>query len=413
MKKYIIYNLKRFIPLYAVFFAVTFSLFLITFSYSSISTKEMIDSYGYVSPYYIFDSTPTSNLIVLAIPLIAITFILPIFANNYRYSLRSADLFNQIGDNKKTIRFTNNLSLLLSVIALYTTAFIFAIAILSIRQIVSIMNPEEVQTYGSGDTSYQIATRYYLFNFAYYIPIYLFILIIGINNYFISYFFVTRANNPLNSVIMLVLGHLILGIGLMTPFWIVQILMKNNMFLQFDYLAVTRSMTPISQVAIMYYMFENLVVSNNFTLGQMLLETTNKDILSLIISIVCFIGYYAFGGFSLYYFFKEEETSGEFAGKPFGRDNFQSVIFYVGAGLISLWALIAQGLPSLFSAINALLITTRFITIFSSVVFIGALYYVFLGLLRRNFRLGIVEIIVMISTLTINVAMAMIVSTTI
>lgn len=405
MKKYIIYNLKRFIPLYAVFFVVTFSIFLITFSFTNISTKEIIDSQTGEGIYYYLNNDLSSNIIILAIPLVVITFILPIFANNYRYSLRSADLFNQIGDNKKSIRFTNNLSILLSVIALYSVAFLFAIAILLIRQVSNILNPTVTES--------NVVTTYYFYNFAYYIPVYLFILIIGINNYFISYFFVTRANNALNSVIMLVLGHLILGIGLMTPFWIAQILFKNYGIINNLYLPATRTISAVGQIAFMYNMFDNLIISNNFTFGQMLQSTTNGDILSLIISIVCFVGFYAFGGFSLYYFFKEEESSGEFAGKPFGRDNFQRIIFYIGAGLISLWALIGESLPILIGASTDMLKSMKIVTIVASVGFVGAIYYVFLGLLRRNFRLGKVEMIVMASTLLTNVTMSIIVATSI
>ena len=85
------------------------------------------------------------------------------------------------------------------------------------------------------------------------------------------------------------------------------------------------------------------------------------------------------------------------------------IIYYVGAGLISFWAAVGQGVTSIL-AISSLNLIVKFVSLFSSLAFIGALYYVFLGLIRRNFRLGKVELIIMLSTLVTNLLIGLVTS---
>ena len=106
MKKYLIFNLRRYIPLFVVTFAVCFFTFISAFggaiptyvTYYQEAASGEIYSYGFLS-----ELSLTSGIIYLVIPVTIFTAILPFFANSYRYSLQSADTFYQIGKNKKSI----------------------------------------------------------------------------------------------------------------------------------------------------------------------------------------------------------------------------------------------------------------------------------------------------------------------
>ena len=122
--------------------------------------------------------------------------------------------------------------------------------------------------------------------------------------------------------------------------------------------------------------FEPLIIS-----GQPLqLELLQEDIFSFVLSFVSLAIFLAAAGFSIYKFLEEKESSGELAGKPEGRDKLQMIIFHVGAGTIAFWNGMANGLISNLLLINVL-------TTVSSFIMFCALYYVFYGLIRRNFKL--------------------------
>lgn len=400
MKKYIIYTLKRYIPLYAVTFAICFSTFLMFFSYTPV-TVTLYDNYNYYSINSYFAS---SGLLIIAIMFSILTMILPLFANTYRNSIKGADIFYQVGKGKRSIRFVNNLTLLTSVIISFTVAFLFGIGVLILRQIPNIGKaPETIQQYG------ETATKYYLvYNFIYYIPAYLMILISGIINYFISYFFVTRANNVLNSIIVLVLGELILGIGIMTPFWyysIIAMYSDNGMTVPYatDFLPATQTASIIGPVAFINMLFEGPITGMGSGIVDYLPETMDsKDVLSLVLTIVGLVGFLAMGALGIYRFIKEPESSGELCGKPQGRGIMQIIIFHIGFGFIGLWS------NSFSSLTSSLLLGTAIIMIFAQGTIYSAIYFVFTGLIRRNFKLNLKEVIILISSAITNISLGIV-----
>lgn len=364
MKNYIKFLLKKFLPLYIVLFAVSISFF---FVYLTVDTNTYTRPEGL--EYYV--TKPYSGLLIFIIPLALISIIAPMFANTYRYSIKSVDIFYQTGKGSKQIRFVNNLTMLISVFATYTAAFIIAIIIMFLKQI---PNAGKVIV-----TDYGLEVTYVLFNFGYYLLAYILALISCVVNYFISYFFITRANNPFNSIVCLILGHLLLSILFMTPIWYISIingLYKNPSFYFASILPATRTLSIISPIAFIANIFESLIISST----PLELVISSDGIFSLVLSIICIICFFAFGGFCIYKFLKEKESSGELAGKPEGRDKLQMIIYHVGAGLIGFWYGIANGLFSSLLVVNVL-------TTVSSFVMFCALYYVFYSVLRRNFRL--------------------------
>ena len=365
MKSYIKFLLKKYLPFYIVLFAVCISIFFIylTFDNNVYSRPQGID-------YWV--SQPYSGLLIFVIPLAIVSIFAPIFANTYRYSIKSADVFYQTGKGSKQIRYVNNLTLLISILVAYTAAFLNSILVMFLKQI-----PNAGKTIIS---EYGYETKYILFNFGYYFIAYFLAVIVCSFNYFISYFFITRANNPVNSIICLALGHMLLSVLIMTPIWYASIindmLNPKNDFYNANILLLTRVPSIIGPIAWIANIFEPLIIS-----GQPLnIQLTSEDIFSFVMSFVCLVIFLAAAGFSIYTFLEEKESSGELAGKPEGRDKLQMIIFHVGAGTLAFWNGIANGLIS-----NLLLI--NILTTVSSFVMFCALYYVFYGLIRRNFRL--------------------------
>lgn len=365
MKNYIKFLLKKYLPIYVVFVAICVSMFLVSL------TGE---NNAYYRPegveYYV--TRPSSGLLLFIIPLAIMSTIAPIFANSYRYSLSSVDVHYQVGQKEKTIRIVNNLTLLVAIFATYSIAALLTLLLMFFKQL---PNAGKIITFsGGGGTK-----EYILFNFGYYILAYLCGVIVCAINYFISYLFISRANNALNSLICLFIGQALLSTLFMTPFWYVEAIGSLfNYYISFintNILPGTQTSSIIAPIALISNVFEPLIVGNNVEIIM-----TSDDIFSLILSIVSLILFFAFGGFSIFAFLKEKETSGELAGKPEGRDKWQMIMFHSAAGLIAFWQVLANGLVSTIIYLNIIATVSTFIMF---VIF----YYLFYGLIRRNFKL--------------------------
>ena len=394
MKKFLLFTLKRFIPFFAISAAIFTSVAISVFSAVDVS-QEYLEREGELMAYR-SDTGPNTIIIIMAILLFLFTAVAPIIANAYRNSLRSADFYNQIGKGHKNVRLINNLTLLIATLVSFTTAFILGVIILAIKDAAVFANGETREVVFEVENAYRI-TKPFMYHFAYFIPVYLLLLVGAVINYFISYFFVTRANNVLNSIIILVLGHFILFIGLITPIWYIRILTSENFSVQ--YLGGVKTPSMISIVATAIYLFKDLLRYGSFNSTDFAINNGN-DVFGSILAIVSILLFVLFGIYCIRLFLKEKESSGELAGKPVGRDNYQMIIFHIGAGLVGLWQL------SLGSS-NALGIfeLLGIISFIPTIISYGALYYVFYGLIRRNFRLSKKDLKILLPVLLINIAL--------
>ena len=393
MKKYLLFTLKRYIPLFVVSFALCFFTFISVFG--GIPTQQTRTYYYdssdgvYYQSYGILTSNGLTTGVIYLLVIVAIfTIILPFFANSYRYSLQSADTFYQIGKNKKAIRWTNNLVLLTMFIAVMTASFIFGILILFFRQLPNIGRPDEIVNHGD----YRTVTRFLFYNFGYYLPVYLLTVIFAVLNYSTSYLFITRANNLVDSILLLILGEFVLAVGVMTPFWFYFVCGAAgggwSSIVDESLLIGTRTASMISPIAFILYTFDGLITGEGSLIVKQYqgIEFNGNIILGLIISILCLVIFVALGGLGIYVFLKEKESSGELAGKPIGRDKWQEIIFHTGAGMAGLWICSLQSIAGGFTSLIGSKVFS-FILLISEVGFYGAAYYVLYGLLRRNFRL--------------------------
>ena len=404
MKKFLLYSLKRYIPFYIISFAICVSFILSSVASISVTTQYYETETGEIIRY-VSGGSVTTMFIFIGVILYGFTLVLPIIANSYRYSLRSLDLFNQISSGKNKVRIVNNLILLASLILSFTVAYILGVLILGVKQI-AVMNvgaQYEVVQYYTEETVYLVtAPKFY--NFVYFIPIYFYFVIGAAINYFISYFLVTRANNALNSIILLVLGQLILIVGLCTPIWYIGYIAGlfgnpiSGIMLNANFLFGTKTPSMVGVISGGIYLFDGPFNNTTSTLVDALSTIKENDILALVLAILSLAIYIALGALGILYFLKEKESSGEYAGKPTGRDKFQNIIFHTGAGLIGVWYMVLSGTlgSSLFGFASGSIMddystTATTISLILSylpaIVTFGAIYYVFSSLLKRNFRL--------------------------
>lgn len=388
MRSYVIHLLKRYIPVYAVTGAILFSLFL-----SLVVNNEAAYSWNITmdgSRYY--RSAPSSDLLVFFIPLALLSIIAPLFANTYRYSIKSVDVFYQVGKGDKKIRYLNNLVLWIGIVVIYTVLFLTSMLMLFIKQL-----PLAGQTVTTERAEY----HYIMFNFGYYILAYLLLVIFSSLNYFISCYLVTRSNNLVNSMLTLYLGELLLIALLMTPFWYVYAIITrlgHYDIYNANFVFGARTLSIVSPVSWLYYLFDPLIVGKEITM-----DNRDQTKVSLALGIVFLALFVILSIVCIFAFFKEKESSGEYAGKPAGRDKLQSIIFHTAFALIALWLGFGY---SIFSSFVYGII--NYISLITTFVVFGALYYVFTGLINRNFKLNKKQLILYFSVMGIYVVSAVV-----
>ena len=312
MKKYIIYTIKRYIPFCCITIAVCMSMFLLTVN--TVPTTHTVYNNG-MSIYGLFglEDYLFSGSIVFVIPVVVFSTILPFFANSYRYSMESADTFYQIGKGKKSIRFVNNLTLLGVFLASFTAAYFFALMVIFFKQLPNFGKaPEALIDEASGA---QYGVKYFLvYNFGFYVVIYLLFVLIGICQFFISYFLVTRANNFINSLIMLVLGHVVLTALFMTPFWYAEIVKDvlgryEPSIVNVNFMPVSRTGTVISPIMWTILVFDGLITSGHSQILDVFSNFSTNDTMSLILAIVSLLEFFGATAIGVIFFLKEPESS--------------------------------------------------------------------------------------------------------
>lgn len=345
MKKYILLSTLRKLPLYIIM-AVT----LIAVGLISASNVTFIRStyYGY---YY--SGVQDSGVAVLVYFFFVFMMILPFFSMNYRYSLAKSDALRQAPFAEKRIRYADHLSSLIIILIAFTIAYFAFTGVLAIENFTT----KVPAAYSS--RHYKLV----IFDYFWFVPLFVGCIIGGVLEYFISYFLISRCNNFLNSLIILVLGQIFLG-----TFIYILLVYVNGMF----YGDVLES-GPSFLFAPTYLVnqFDDLIVDGTnyyepyFTDYDKVIEATG-----FIFSSIAFV---TLGALSITAFIIEKDPSSEWAGKPETNRPYQELIFHLG--FFSLISLISM---ASFQSFN---IGVMFVILFSSVSYV-TLY----GLLHRSFK---------------------------
>ena len=391
MNKFVKATFKRYLPLIIVMTIIVFVTTLVATSFiPDIYIERYYPNNGSTQNYF---SEGIAGIIIFliytSIPALIISGIAPFIANDYRYSPKAADLYNQVACDKKKIRYTLNLFFIIVIASILFVSYLSNFIFVAIVQFSALSRGIIVKEY----SDYIQTTSAFPINLGYLALSFLLIIFLSICNYFFSYFFVTRSNCRRNSVLMLFCGYLIMSLGFITPFQFVTTLRNVDTFYNFYYLPVTRGITMVNMIAIMVSLFPNLIAGGSIDHLLITNATDNKIIFSSVLTIICVVLFLAFVAFSIYLFINEKETSGEFNDKPSGRGGYQTALFHVGFTLICFMNI----------AIRGILVLSVLTLIVSS-----AIYYVFLGVLRHNFKLDKNNLIIFLSSITFNLIMVII-----
>ena len=386
MKAYIKGFILRYLPLYIITGVVAFTSFLtiVLDNYGSYSVYCNTDA-GYKACYPLVSSS-SLYLLLAFIPLFIVTTIAPLFVNTYRYHIKSVDTYYQVKDGEKKIRYINNLVTIIMIISIYTAVFLTFLLLLFIKQ--SSMNGREVV---NGYTT----TYYYMYNYGYYFLAYLIIAVTCFINYFISYYFVSRSNNLVNSMLVLATGHISLAMVFVTLIYypyIYALKYGASGYLS-PWVIGVHSASPVSIYIAIIHIFMPLIdphyggsyISNGDFSGAYQIA-----MLAISISSFIFIAVY-----SIVKFIKEDTLSGEYAGKPYGRSKMQNIIFHIAFGSVGIW------IGGMISLIRAFSSAASFISTFMVMVSFLATYYVLFSLLNRNFKITKQSFLEMLPVLSI------------
>ena len=360
MNKYVIRTIKKYIPIFAIMFLMTASLFLMDVSING-------GAYFVVKPTAIRTYfNPEAKCLMYILPLLTVSVFAPFFANSYRYSLKKADFYLQLGKSNKKIRYVNNIVLYVGLVAIYT--FIFSLFTL-------ILFCRDTSNLALNGTSEVIERTYFVPNYGILYLIYIICLPISAGTYLFSYFLITRSNNLLNSIITFICGYIVVIFFVLATFgYVVQI---ENI--------VVGDLNLYSYEAFLYGSFISPFSYISSRLGEYMLseelrvfhKLSDISIAYLVINSAIFI---FISTISTMAFIKEEESSGEYFGSTKGRGKLQDILFYIASGFMMLWAGPASQLfamePHKFNFLFFLFFPLAFIA-----------FYILNSLKNRNFKI--------------------------
>ena len=357
MKNYLKFYLKRNIPYFVIFTVVILVSFLIV----------VINSKAYIHSYRegIYSYNYSLNFRIIFIPYVALTIITPFVANQYRYSKQHVDVVNQSGMGEKKVRYINNMSLLIMTTIIYTILFFILLLVIYLKQTgeLSLTNEHYI---------------YFVYHLGYYLLAYLLVLVIGVFNYFISYYLITRTNNILNAVILLIMGQLIMVGLLYIPLYQARYIATNFNARGAigNWLFATCSMSPFSILMSVGYLFTPLIEAN--IASKPIVFKSGLPMVMIILGASLF---FLFAVYSIYKFIKEDELSAEYL-SSFVPRKAESIIFHL------FFFLFAYLLGISFNTTGAIAISyyvTRTILLF--IMFV-AIYYLIYSIYRRNFHIN-------------------------
>lgn len=405
-KKYFLINLKQYLVLYIVSFAL--------FAVSAISC---VISYSMYNETYIqcvdgvceamggFDllggitsggvlGMLSSPLMSMMLVLFILMLIMPLFAMGARYSLTASDTYKQVAQKRNTIRLMNNLTLLLAILVVFSIVYWGMVVGLAIRYAnVKLPTPEPAYCYTDEylfieSCSYYVYTKATI-NFGVFGIMYPVILVLAILQYFISYLFVSRCNRPINSVITLVMGELALALLMFAILKFrdaIELNRINDIIAQdpekaYDEHIYDTLISPIMGTGNASVLLPFTFILSYFTplitgAKSQFSDITTAQTVVMSISMAIFGALAILGAVAMIF---EKDPSGEFAGKPEAPRPYQDIIFHVGALAIGL--------------VIPVLLSQTLVAILVLDAFAIALYYVFLGIMRRNFKIDLKNLI--------------------
>lgn len=354
MKAYIKFYLKRNLPYFIVFGLITMiSLAIVIFNSSAHYRIFNSNAGGY---------TYSLNFRIVFIPFVAMMMISPIIANRYRFNRQHSDIINQSGMGEKKIRYYNNILMLLTTIAIFTFLFYLSLLIIFLKQ------------YGELSLTTN-TTVYFLYNYGYIILSYLIVLVLGIFNYFVSYYVFTRAHNFVNGIILLIMAQLIM-VGLFyIPLNEAKFIANNyrNRISMGTWLYGSCSMSPFSILTVLSYVFIPLIEANPGGKGISFPPGIGNVMIILGSSLFLLFSIYA-----IYKFIKEDELHIEEL-LTFSFNKTEAIIFHL------FFVLLAFFLGISFNTNGEMAISYYVVRVILFFLMFIVIYYLIYSFYKRSF----------------------------
>ena len=397
-KKFFINNIKTYLVLYIVSFAIMATAVASMVMTATMLNQSMVYMVGGVAiEQEAYDAglgvlgALASHLMPLLLVLLILVTIAPLFAMGARYSLPASDTYKQVAQKRNAIRLISNGTLLTAILAIFTVVFWLGVIGIAIRHGVTKVPASQLieSDPESGVQLYYVYSKQTI-NFGYYALVYALALVSAIVQYFISYLFVSRCNRIINSIFVLILGELILALAVFSVVTLI-----NNVY-SLDHptsLPLIEKITGTGNSSILFPLQTIIGICEPLIYG-ISSEFTNLEGAKLIILIISTVIFVVLGVLGLLAMIYEKDPSGEYAGKPETDNNHQFIIFHVGAFFIGFT--IASYLY--FSIIAVMILEVLFV----------AIYFVFLGVLRRNFRINLKNLIPYVSISVVLIVFALV-----
>lgn len=337
MKPYLKYSFLSKLPLFIIIIAI-------------LLTVALVESFTFNEFNGINDFTiPFLSAVCI------ITFVLPLFGMNYRYSLTKSDIYRQVALKDRAIRIADNLIMLGVLLLSFTLTFWFLSYII----------------YAKDSMNNGLAYKY-----AYLVPEFFFSFLGIIGTYAISYFIISISNTLIGSIIMLVcfnflvpcvlsmIGQMISGLYYSMHEYTVPFIFPH--FVAADLFGSEMVGEEYSYIKSLFLGYEG---SGYPIIGA------NAGLFSFISMCIIYIGVASLGIVKL---FVGRDPSAEWAGKPASKTPLQNIIYHCSFAAI-------------LSFFGVVLVDTFPLISFIVIILILCLYYALFGLLKMNFKMNIKE----------------------
>ncbi|MFA6755569.1 MAG: hypothetical protein WCR97_03550 [Bacilli bacterium] len=319
-KKYVIFQIKKWLPLFGILFIFLALVYWMSFSSMSIYQYFSYDDEGAL---IYFDSS-SSGISNLSFPILICAIVVPFFVLEYKSSSNKCDTYFQLPFKKNELKITRGIVSLLGLLICFTVAYWIAILILYLRVInAKPLENANVQSY----------------RFIGYLFLYFILLVETICTFGIVSFFVSLGNSIFSSILLVLFGELLLSF----------VFNGSNAF----YCLITNNLNNVYGS----YSLNSIVLCPNF--NSNLLNEYIKSISEFEIKNNFYIYgisiYTVLGICSYIYLCLVNDPSGEFASKSGGRNKFISLIIHTGIIFFTTYLLVTSYSYSILTIIYLLM----------------------------------------------------------
>lgn len=378
-KKFIIWQFKQWLPLFVLMSIWMAAVYLIS---CLVNTTLTIIDYSARPSYLEYPRVtyPLSNILVIFVVAIILTYIVPLFVYNYRFNKKQVDTFMQAPFSNNNLRITRILIGLAMILISLSVIYFMGVIIVLIKQ--------TLITDSSSFNNYEdVAYLNNLYNYGHYFTAYLFIVVFISIQYFINCLFVSFSDNLLDAIMITIFANTIL------LFFIPSLLvlfncfsyLNSSLYLETAVLFLASAPSFVLPSSILYNVFDALIVNDSIRYAFY----NGIDVTAFILNITIYV---ILAGLAIYKIFFVKDPSGEFAGRG-GPRSFPISLFLHG-----FFFLIAL----LVSAIGSLGVIYLDVIVF---VIFGISYYGVLAIYNRRFKIDIKQISIFIGVMSLSLVL--------